>query len=114
MRVEYIIEDVQGSYAKCMNGDPELDKSKNLVTYFSNYTHCTNHKFIIEKFKDKYVKYFNFEKILFVENAILIQKKKNSKLSEKFSEDELYLTLDEMNIKKNRIKDKIGIIKQGI
>ncbi|OCW81792.1 hypothetical protein AKH17_00665, partial [Pelagibacteraceae bacterium GOM-A2] len=61
----------------------------------------------------KFEKYSNFNKLFFVENAILIQK--NSKnISKKYPEDELYLSLEEMNIKKKRIKDVSGVIKQNI
>ena len=109
----YIIEDIQGSYAKSMNGDPELAYEKNLVTFFSHYTHCTNSRFIIKKLEKKFEKYLNFNKLFFVENAILIQK--NSKnISKKYPEDELYLSLEEMNTKKKRIKDVSGVIKQNI
>lgn len=109
----YIIEDIQGSYVKCMNGDPELNKEKNLISYFSDYAHCVNHKFILDKFKEKYEKFFGFEKLMFVENAILIQKKKSSKLKQKYPESEMYLSLDEMNRMKKRIKEKSGIIRQS-
>ena len=44
---------------------------------------------------------------------MLIQK--NSKnISKKYPEDELYLSLEEMNAKKKRIKDVSGVIKQNI
>ena len=108
----YIIEDIQGSYVRCMNGDPELDRNKNLISYFSEYCHCVNHKFILDKFKEKYEKFFSFEKIMFVENAILIQKKNSSKLNQKYPENEMFLSLDEMNKLKKRTKDKTGIIRQ--
>ena len=50
---------------------------------------------------------------MFVENAILIQKKKSSKLKQKYPESEMYLSLDEMNRMKKRIKEKSGIIRQS-
>ena len=49
---------------------------------------------------------------MFVENAILIQKKNSSKLNQKYPENEMFLSLDEMNKLKKRTKDKSGIIRQ--
>ena len=48
---------------------------------------------------------------MFVENAILIQKN-SSKLNQKYPENEMFLSLDEMNKLKKRTKDKSGIIRQ--
>jgi hypothetical protein len=110
----YIIEDIQGSYTKCMNGDPELSSEKNLISYFSSFAHCVNQRFILDKFKAKYQKYFEFNKMFFIENAILFQKKNIEKLSIKYPEDELFLSLNDINKKRSKlIKNASGVIDQN-
>ena len=109
----YIIEDIQGSYTKCMNGDPKLSYERNLITYFSSFAHCVNQRFILDEFKDKYEKYFEMNKLFFLENAILIQKKDKNQLPKKYPEDELFMSLEDINKKKSVKKNASGVIEQN-
>ena len=93
-----------------MNGDPNLGKEKNIVTYFSRLVHVTNREFVLDKLLKENDNYTDFAKVFFFKNAILIQKQ--SKEFEKYPENQLFYTLEEMNKYSNRIKTKDGVIKQ--
>ncbi len=71
----YIIEDLSGSYLSRLRGSPELEKNKNLISFFSDLNHMVNAERLLKKWLDKSENYININKIFYFESAILIHKK---------------------------------------
>lgn len=71
----YIIEDLSGSYLSRFRGSPELEKDKNLISFFSDLNHMVNAERLLKKWLDKSKNYININQIFYFKSAILIHKK---------------------------------------
>ena len=71
----YLIEDLSGSYSTRLRGSPELEKDKNLITFFSDLNHMVNAEQLLRKWLDKSKYYTNINQIFYFKSAILIHKK---------------------------------------
>ena len=76
----------------------------------TSFKACTPFGYVLDKLLKENDNYTDFAKVFFFKNAILIQKQ--SKEFEKYPENQLFYTLEEMNKYSNRIKTKDGVIKQ--
>ena len=54
---------------------------KNVVTYFSSFTHGVNNYQLIRKYQKRFEKYLEISVIIFLKDAIVIKKDKTKKKS---------------------------------
>ena len=90
----YIIEDIGTSYMKSYYGDPYLSK-KNVVSYFSDLSHCVNDYQLIPDLHTKYKNYLDIDIIIFLKDAIVI--KKNKSINKPFSKKKALQSLKEID-----------------
>ena len=106
----YIIEDIGGSYTKAFKGDPDFDENKNMIGLIQSKIHAVNSNYLYDKTFISLNEYINIDKLIFVKDCLVIQKKDKNK-SEHLTRDEAFRDLEQLNKDTNYNKDKTGFIK---
>ena len=79
----YIIEDVGSSYRTSFGGDANLGQGKNLISYFSRFSHSVNSEMLIDDKLNELSDMKNISYLAFANKVIFLQKRVKSHLSYK-------------------------------
>ena len=104
----YIIEDLNGCFLKSYQGDPLYGVKKNTVAFFAKIVPSVYSKLLINKIRNSLGKFKEVSSILFIDNCIVVQKKKN--YEKKFNKKDIYMSLNNLNKTQTRFKSRSGLI----